>query len=310
MAVYSRVDQAELNEFLKQYNIGALVSFEGILQGVENSNYHLFTDHGRYILTIFEKRVGLNDLPFIFDVMEKFAIDGITCPAPIKRRDGQTIGTVQGKPAAILSFLPGNNIDPAQITPKRCADMGGLTARLHRAGEKIKTGRANTLSLKGWRDLIGKIGDQADIFRDEMTHLESAWPRDLPTGAVHADLFPDNIFEIDGTVSGVIDFYFTCIDSFAYDLALVINAWCFDEQYRFVPERFTAMISAYQSIRPLTQAERASFQTLCRGAALRILLTRLHDKVFHDPSVLVTPKNPAEYELKLDFHRYDDIING
>ncbi len=315
MAVYTRVTKQELNVFLKGYDIGELLSFEGIEQGVENTNYHLFTTKGRYILTLFEARVNPADLPFFFAFTDHLSDAGIVCPFTIADRNGDKVGRLCGRPTAVISFLEGKGLETAAITVTHCAQLGKAIAKMHVAASSFPLSRVNSVGLPMWKELAAKTGDRAGevkeglgaLIADELEYLERRWPEKLPRAAVHADIFPDNVFFSGGSFAGVIDFYFTASDFLAYDLALVINAWCFDTECRFVPARFEALMSAYETLRPLTRAEKENLTLLCRGAAMRILMTRLHDWIFHPPGALVKPKDPKEYVAKLEFHRNDGL---
>lgn len=309
MAVYTQVDEAELIAFLEGYDIGRLLSCKGIAEGVENSNYFLHTDAGSFILTLYEKRVAETDLPFFLGLMEHLARRGVTCPQPVKNRAGAALGRLSGRPAVIVTFLDGYAIHHPEA--EHCAALGDALAQLHLAGDGFAMTRANTLSVAGWRPLFtpfaARAGEVAEDLRDivetELAHLESKWPRALPVGVIHADLFPDNVFFLGDRISGLIDFYFACTDALAYDLAICLNAWCFDAAHMYRPERGAALLAAYQRLRPLSPAEIDAFPLLARGAALRFLLTRYVDWLNVPPGALVRPKDPREYLAKLRFHR-------
>jgi homoserine kinase type II len=311
MAVYTHVPQAELEEFLGRFALGALVSFEGIEQGVENTNYHVFTKQGRFILTLFEKRTERADLPYFFAFTDHLSKTGIACPAAIAARDGEIIGALCGRPAVLVNFLSGAGAVNADITPAHCREVGAAAAHMHMAALDFPMTRVNAMSLPAWRELADRTAGQADTvetglggkIEHELSYLSQNWPCALPSAAVHADMFPDNVFFENGRFAGVIDFYFTANDFLAYDLALIINAWCFDAQWRFSQARYDALLSAYEDLRPLEAAERGALPVLCRGAALRILITRLHDWIFRDPDAVVIPKDPREYSAILDFHQ-------
>ncbi|NCC21300.1 MAG: homoserine kinase [Alphaproteobacteria bacterium] len=311
MAVYTKVPEDALRSFLRQYDLGELRSCEGIEQGVENSNFHLFTTSGRYILTLFEKRVDEKDLPFFFAFKEHLAKAGIACPSAVDSRKGTAINVLCGRPAAIVTFLEGGDVKPANIAVSHCAQVGEAVARMHLAARNFPLTRVNSVGLDAWKSLASRTASHADdvepglarFIADELRFLEANWPRNLPRAAVHVDIFPDNVFFHEGQFAGIIDFYFAATDFLAYDLALVINAWCFDPENRFSEARYDALLNAYESLRPLTEEERANMTLLCRGAAMRILMTRLHDWVFHPPGAVVTPKDPAEYIEKLRFHQ-------
>ena len=309
MAVYTDVTDEELESFMAQYELGAVLAFKGIAEGVENSNYLVQTDYGNFILTLYEKRVNPQDLPFFLGYMEHLAERGFLCPTPIRGRDGAALRELCGRKAAIISFMEG--LSPRSIMPFHCQALGGILAQLHVTGAGFPMQRRNNLSVAGWRQLIQAVGDAADgispglaeTLNQEIGFLTNHWPASLPEGIIHADLFPDNVFFRGHDISGVIDFYFACTDSFAYDLAICLNAWCFDKTNRFQPDRAAVMAAGYQQIRPLTESEKAALPVLSRGAALRFLLTRSFDWLNRQPGALVQPKDPAEYLEKLRFHQ-------
>jgi len=309
MAVYTQVDDAELIAFLATYDLGELLSCKGIAEGVENSNYYLHTSAGSFILTLYEKRVAEADLPFFLGLMEHLATRGVTCPQPVKNRAGASLGRLAGRPAVIVTFLDGYSVHHPE--PVHCAALGEALARLHVAGEGFPLTRANALSIQGWRPLFSPAAARADevagglreLVESELDHLERCWPKGLPSGVIHADLFPDNVFFLGDRISGLIDFYFACTDAYAYDLAICLNAWCFDEKHAYRPERGAALLEAYRRLRPLTTQEVDAFPLLARGAALRFLLTRFVDWLNVPEGALVRPKDPLEYAAKLRFHR-------
>ncbi len=311
MAVYTKMTQEDLVSFLRQYDLGLFVSFEGILAGVENTNYHLFTDRGRFVLTVFEKRVRAEDLPFFFAYTDFLNRRDIRCPKALPTRTGQIITRLKGKPAVIVSFLDGAGVVPADITAGHCADLGAYLAKMHVSSGRFDQSKPNTMGLPAWKELFEKTKSRADdveeglaaLLEEELSYLENNMPVDLPKAVVHADMFPDNVFFKEGKTYGVIDFYFSCSDFLLYDLALVLNAWCFDEADRPDTERFEAFMQAYESVRPLETNEKKHFSLMCRAAALRILMTRLHDFLFHPGDEFVKPKSPAEYVAKLKYHQ-------
>jgi homoserine kinase type II len=310
LAVYTEVSDEELSAFLATYDIGQVLSYKGIAEGVENTNYFLHTTSGSYILTLYEKRVREDDLPFFLALMEHLASRGLTCPQPIRNRRNEPLGRVAGRPGVIVSFLDGISI--RRPTARHCLAVGEALARLHRAGADFRMVRPNALSLASWPGLFGAAEDQADQVtpglaartRRELDHLAHAWPSSLPTGVIHADLFTDNVFFIGEELSGLIDFYFACTDAYAYDLAICLNAWCFEPDGSFNLTKGRAMISGYEKVRRLTDEETDALPTLCRGSALRFMLTRLVDWLNVPPGALVKPKDPLEYDRKLAFHRH------
>ena len=309
MAVYTQVADDELAAFLDAFDIGALVSYKGIAEGVENTNYFLQTERGSFILTLYEKRVDPADLPFFLGLMDHLAAQDIVCPTPIHARDGEALRTLAGRPAAIISFLQG--VSPRRVDIRHCAPLGRVLAQMHLAADGFGAVRPNALSRAGWRPLFDRCGPRAHEVRNglageieqELEHLEAHWPDGLPTGVIHADLFPDNVFFLGDRVSGVIDFYFACNDFLAYDLAICINAWCFERDGSFNVTKARHMLNAYRAVRPFSAAELAAIPVLLRGGALRFLLTRLHDWLHHPEGALVTPHNPLEYHRKLRFHQ-------
>jgi homoserine kinase type II len=304
MAVYTHIAESELVPFLAEYDLGALVAFEGIRQGVSNSNYHLFTDHGRYVLTLFESRTDPAGLPFFLSFANHLAAKGIGCPAALPGKDGRILRALAGRPAVIVTYLEGECVADAAITPPHCRALGAALAEMHRAAADFPMRHENGMGRAKWEELAADCRAKAApatmaLVDAELVFLAEAWPRGLPEGAVHADIFPDNVFFRDGDVSGVIDFYFACTDYFAYDLAIVLNAWGFDVSGRRDAARYEALLEAYEAVRPLSAEERAALPVLARAAALRFLLTRLQDSLFHSADSVVTPKDPGEYEAKL-----------
>ncbi|MCK0198313.1 homoserine kinase [Ancylobacter sp. 6x-1] len=309
MAVYTDVSPEELEAFLAHYVIGRLRAFKGIAEGVENSNYLLQTEAGSFILTLYEKRVKRDDLPFFIGLMEHLASRGIACPQPVKTREGVALGELAGRPAAIATFLIGTSV--RRPTAANCAAVGEALARLHEAGAGFALKRANALSVAGWRPLFAAAQGRADtvvpglagLIADELDALEANWPEGLPDGVIHADLFPDNVFFTDEKLSGLIDFYFACNDLLAYDVSICLNAWCFEPDGAFNITKGRALLAAYQAVRPFSEAEIAALPLLARGSALRFLLTRLVDWLNVPPGALVRPHDPKEYVRKLRFHR-------
>ncbi len=309
MAVYTEVTAEELYALLERYDIGPLTAFKGIAEGVENSNYFLGAGNGQFILTLYEKRVSAEDLPFFLGLMEHLAKSGVRCPTPVHDREGRVLQTLAGKPAAIVTFLPGYSLQKPQ--PAQCRAFGAAVARLHEAGSSFPLKRENSLSLSGWTKLFASIGGVADKIAPGMSAglaraletLSAQWPRDLPRGVIHADLFPDNVLFLDDAVSGVIDFYFACNDLFAYDLAICMNAWCFELDGAFNVTKAKALFSGYNSVRPLEPEEISALPVLARGAAVRFFLTRLYDWYNTPDTAFVKRKDPMEYWRKLTFHQ-------
>ena len=309
MAVYTDVAAEDLTNFLVDYDLGDLRSYKGIAEGVENSNFLVRTSAGNFILTLYEKRVAAGDLPFFLGLMEHLAARGLTCPQPVKNRRGAVLGTVAGRPAAIVTFLDGMWI--RRPSAAHCAAVGQALARLHLAGRDFPMRRKNALSVEGWRPLYETCRQRAnnvqpelrDFLAQELDHLEAAWPRDLPQGVIHADLFPDNVFFLGDQLSGLIDFYFACTDTLAYDVAVCLNAWCFELDHSYNVTKGRGLLQSYAKTRSLSPSELAALPLLARGAALRFLLTRLVDWLDVPAGALVRPKDPLEYFRKLRFHQ-------
>ncbi len=309
MAVYTDVVAEELAGFLAGYDIGELLAYKGIAEGVENSNFLVHTSRGNFILTLYEKRVAAADLPFFLRLMEHLHARGITCPQPVKNKDGEVLGKIAGRPAAVITFLDGMWI--RRPSPSHCAALGEALAKLHLAGLDFDMRRANALSVEGWRPLYQSCGARAnEVQRDlqpflaaELSQLERTWPRNLPQGVIHADLFPDNVFFLGNKLSGLIDFYFACTDALAYDVAICLNAWCFETDHSFNVTKGRSLLQGYAQARGLSGDERDALPLLARGAALRFLLTRLADWFDVPPGALVRPKDPLEYYRKLRFHQ-------
>ena len=309
MAVYTDVSAEDLGQFLAGYDLGELLSYKGIAEGVENSNFLVHTGRGHYILTLYEKRVAAGDVPFFLALMEHLHARGITCPQPVKDREGETLGKLCGRPAAIVTFLDGMWM--RRPDAKHCAAVGEALARMHLAGADFTRKRRNTLSVAGWRSLYEQAAPRADdvqqglraTIETELTQLEKAWPHDLPQGVIHADLFPDNVFFLGEKLSGLIDFYFACSDTLAYDVAICLNAWCFEPDHSYNITKGRNLLTCYTATRPLSDAELDALPLLARGAAMRFLLTRLVDWLNVPQGALVRPKNPLEYFRKLRFHQ-------
>lgn len=309
MAVYTAIDERSLTEFLAAYDLGAVLTLAGIADGVENSNYRLVTERGQFILTLYEKRVAPEDLPFFLGLMDHLAGKGVPCPTPIHGRDGRALRSLCGRPAALVSFLEGSS--PRRVRAEHCGALGAALARLHVAAADFPLLRPNALSVDSWRPLFEACRAGADQVQRgledevarELDDLERHWPADLPRGVIHADLFPDNVFFRGSELSGIIDFYFACTDLVAYDLAICLNAWCFEPDGAFNITKARQMLAAYRAVRPFTAPELAALPLLARGAALRFLLTRLYDWQNQVEGALVRPKDPLEYLGKLRFHR-------
>jgi homoserine kinase type II len=314
MAVYTHIDEKTLSLFLERYDIGLPTSFKGIAEGVENSNYFLEATNedqkaARYILTIYEKRANPADLPYFLAIMEHLATQSLPSPLPIQDKEKQALQTLSNKPACIISFLSGVSVDNPNAD--QCAALGAILAQMHLALEDFNQKRTNDLSLDGWNTLANKIIDQADtvhpglykLIIDELEYLKANWPTKLPKGTIHADLFPDNILFTGNQVTGIIDFYFSCYDILAYDLAVCMNAWCFDTHHHFQHAHAKRLVEMYDATRNLTPEEIDMLPILCRGSALRFLLTRLYDWLNPVTDAVVRPKDPKDYITRLLFHR-------
>ena len=309
MAVYTEVSDEELAAFIASYELGELLSFKGIAEGVENTNYIVHTSRGPFILTLYERRTAREDLPFFLGLMEHLAARGVSCPTPVRDNEGRNLKELAGRPAALVTFLEGFWVRrPATV---HCAAVGRALAELHMGAQGFALKRANALGLAGWRPLYERFADRADeiapdlgpLIGSELRSLEAHWPKGLPTGVIHADLFPDNVFFLGDRLSGLIDFYFACNDALAYDIAVCLNAWCFEKDLSFNITKGRALLRGYEELRPLTPAEREAMPQLARGAALRFLLTRAYDWLNTPRDALVSPKNPLEYVRRLLFHQ-------
>lgn len=314
MAVYTIITDAMIDRLLLQYDIGKHRALTGITQGVENTNYKLETDQGHFILTIYEKRVDPADLPFFINLKTHLAEQGYPCPTPVRANDGHVLQNIQGKSMAIVSFL--NGTFTASPEPPHCHAAGAVLADMHLKSAHFDMQRPNALGKQAWRPLIEQIkddvahtdhSDQMPQIENWLTGIEQNWPDRLPQGVIHGDLFPDNVLFDHTTITGVIDFYFACQDMLAYDLAVMINAWCFDQPQRFNPDKAKALITGYTSNRSLQDDEREAMLVLARGAALRFYLTRLYDWIHTPSDAQVKPHNPDDYWHRLIFlHSMDD----
>lgn len=309
MAVYTIVDDTDLANFLAAYDLGNVLSFAGIAEGVENSNYLLRTDRANYIVTLYEKRVDANDLPFFMEVMEQLAQAGMNCPLPVTALDGTVLRELNGRPCAVFSFLDGTwSRFPNR---EKCHALGVALAEMHVKAKSVTRRRPNALGPDAWQPLFDSIADHADDLapnmRDkiqtQLTALLDGWPRDLPHGVIHADLFPNNVLFVGDRLTGLIDFYFACDDTLAYDVGICLNSWCFDSDGSFNLTKSRALIKGYESIRPLSEAEIAAIPTLAAGSAMRFFLTRLYDWIHTPKDALVSPKDPMEYWSIVRFHQ-------
>ena len=309
MAVYTEVSDERLAKFIADYPLGDLLSFKGIAEGVENTNYMVHTTVGTYILTIYEKRVDPADLPFFLGLMDHLQAKGVNCPLPVRNSKGEMLGTLGNRAAALITFLEG--VWPRNPKAVHCQEVGRALARMHLAGGDFRLTRRNTLGLSDWHGLFEKFANHADgilpglsaLIAKELEYLHARWPRDLPEGVIHADLFPDNVFFIGESLSGLIDFYFACNDTLAYDVAVCLNAWCFEKDFAFNVTKGRALLKGYNEVRPLDARECAAMPTLARGAAMRFLLTRSFDWLNTPATALVARKDPFDYVRRLRFHQ-------
>ena len=309
MAVYTEVSRSELAHFLGRFEAGELVAFSGIKQGIENTNYRVKTTTGTFVLTLFERRVAENDLPFFLALMAHLDKNGVPCPAPIADKSGATLFNLNGRPTALFPFLPGDW--PKTVTADHCRTLGAVLARFHLATATLEQFRANGLSVRHWRSLLEASRQTAEELQpglaaamlDELEELEIQWPEHLPSGVIHADLFPDNVFFEDGKIVGLLDFTFACNDLLAYDLAICLNAWCFEKYGEFNLNKARSLKQGYEAVRPLTDAENAALPLLCRAAAMRFFATRLYDWRNTPDGPITWRKDPLECWNQLLAHR-------
>ena len=310
MAVYTDISDSELDAFLAQFDIGAPLAFKGIAEGVSNSNWLLETEAGRFILTIFEHRAEESDLPYFLGLMRWLHDHDYPCATPVAARDGQSLKRLCGKPAALVTFVRG--ISVRRPSARHCREAGEGMARLHLAAEGFAGTRDNALGHRHWRAMFAGLEAGAEglkpglaaVIAADLDALEAQWPAGLPEGTIHADFFPDNVFFQGQTFAAAIDFYFACTDALAYDVAVGLNAWCFEPDGSFNVTHARAFVAGYESRRPLSSAERQALPILAWGAAMRFFLTRLHDWTAPTADgALVKRHDPLEYERKLAVHR-------
>jgi len=311
MAVYTKLSENNLKDFFSKYNLGKLLKFQGIQEGIENSNYFVKTDSGKFILTVYEKRVEEKDLPFFMGLMKNIFNENFPSPEPIINKNGNYITEIFGKKAAVVSFLEGTS--KKNLTPGNCHEVGIYTAKLHMITKNLNIKRTNRLSVNSWRLIYRKIQrdcskiypDLTKIIERNLEVIEDKWPKNIPRGIIHADLFPDNIFFKGSKLTGIIDFYFSCYDFYALEIAICLNALCFEgknENLSFNVTKAKKFIDGYSSIRKLTEEEKESLKILCHGAAMRFLLTRVFDYLNLTEDALVKIKDPVEYLKRLEFH--------
>lgn len=309
MAVYTHITDEKISALLHKLGLGTLVSSEGITEGVENTNYLLNTSSGRYVLTVIEKRANPEELPFYIGYMEHLKKRGIPCPAVLHDPEGRNVFTLEGKPALVSEFLQG--AWPREIYAHHCQAAGETLASMHRAGRDFPMRRKNSVGLPAWQALVQACAEKADsvepglydFLTEELSHLQQNWPKYLPKGTVHADFFPDNVFFTDEKLTGVIDFYFSCTETLAYDLMLAMNPWCFDWKGDLDTGRSHAFLSSYHKARALGKNELKSLPFFGRAAAMRIIATRLYDWLHPVEGALVRAKDPMEHVKILRFHQ-------
>ena len=310
MAVFTKLNKEEIQEFLNIYKIGNLENYNEILDGIENTNYKIFCDGIPYVLTIFEKRVKEEDLPFFMELKLYLNNNNFKCPQPIKNKEGRIINSIKNKSAVIITFIEGKKIDTPNIS--NCVEIGKMIGNLHNLTTKFSKKRKNSLDIQEWKSLFKKCEAKNDKefdpilinLKKEIDFIEKSWPKNLPSGVVHADLFKDNIFFEKEKISGVIDFYFSCNHFFLYDICIVINDWCFDKNGKtFNKTFFKIIIEEYNKKRILRLEELKTFNIILRAAAVRILITRLHDYIFHPKDAIAIKKNPYQYYNILKWHQ-------
>ena len=321
MAVYTKLNQSKIEDILSNYSLGKLQTFKGIEEGIENTNYFLSVNNKKFILTIYEKRVKSTDLPFFSDLMSSLNKADFKCPAPISNNDNSTITNFEGKKLMIVSFLEGKA--KQNLSPKNCKSIGVEAAKMHKLTKNFKLKRQNDLSVNSWRGLFDSVKDRCSklhkdlpkLIEENLTSVERHWPKDLPKGIIHADLFQDNIFFDKDKFSGIIDYYFSCEDFFALEIAICFNALCFDgvkENLSFNVTKAKNFIDGYSSIRKLSDLEKQNIKVLSQGAALRFLLTRVFDALYTVKDAMVKVKDPIEYLKRLEFHKnaknYEDYF--
>ena len=311
MAVYTKLSETELKDFFSKYNLGKLLNYKGIKEGIENTNYFTETEKGKFILTLYEKRVEEKDLPFFISLMRNIYDKKFPSPEPIINRNGNYISEILKKKAAVISFIEGSA--KKNLNPNDCYQVGIYTAKLHQITKTLNIKRKNKLSVNSWREIYSKVErncskihkNLSKIIEKNLSDIEKNWPKNIPAGIIHADLFPDNIFFKKNKLSGIIDYYFACHDFYAFEIAICLNALCFEgskENLSFNVTKATKFINGYSSIRKLTSSEKDSLKILCKGAAIRFLLTRVFDYLNLIEGAIVTVKDPIEYLKRLEFH--------
>ena len=311
MAVYTKLSKSQLKEFFLKYNLGSIIDHKEIREGIENTNYLINAEKGKFILTLYEKRVEEKDLPFFISLMKNLFDKNFPSPEPIINKNGSYISEISGKKAAVVSFLNGQA--KKNLSPLDCFEIGIHTAKLHLITKKLTGKRENKLSINSWRKIYNKVKKDcskihpnlARVIEKNLNEIEKNWPKSIPSGIIHADLFPDNIFFVGKKVSGIIDFYFSCYDFYAFEIAVCLNALCFEgknENLSFNVTKAKKFMDGYSSMRKLNDEEKNSLKILCQGAAMRFLLTRVFDYLNLIEGALVKIKDPIEYLKRLEFH--------
>ncbi len=321
MAVYTKLSQTQLKDFISKYNLGELKDYKEIKDGIENTNYFIKTQKGKFILTLYEKRVEEKDLPFFISLMRNLFDKNFLSPEPIINKNGNYISEILGKKAAIVSFL--NGTAKKILSPENCYEVGMYTAKLHLITKNLSGYRENKLSINSWRTIYDKVKKDCskihlklpDIIEKNLDIIEKNWPKNIPAGIIHADLFPDNIFFKENKLSGIIDYYFSCNDFYAFEIAVCLNALCFEgrnENLSFNVTKAKKFVDGYSSMRKLSEKEKISLKVLCQGAAIRFLLTRVFDYLNLIEGAVVKIKDPIEYLKRLEFHNnvknYEDYF--
>ena len=321
MAVYTKINKKDLLYINKKFNDERFLSFKGIKQGIENTNYLLKSKNKKYILTIFEKRVSKKEIPFFMELMDELNTSKLNCPKPLKNKDGKYLINLKNKTACIVSFLQGK--DKKNLNIKNCYDVGRVIAQMHLHTKKIKLFRKNSMGVKNLNPLLKSIKFKSKKFTNidkflkiNFDNIKKKWPKKLPGGIIHGDLFIDNIFFKNNKLSGIIDFYFAANDYFMYEIAICINALCFDKinsKFKINKNKIKNLIKGYESIRNISLKEKKSLNILCRGAAMRYFLTRLYDYANTPKTAIIKIKDPREYYQKIIIHNnlktYKDYLN-
>tara|TARA_B100000700_G_C14945348_1_gene808893 strand:+ start:38 stop:1006 length:969 start_codon:yes stop_codon:yes gene_type:complete len=316
MAVYTKLSEIKIKELFSKYNLGEILNYKEIKEGIENTNYFIQTNKNKFILTLYEKRVEEKDLPFFISLMKNLFDKNFPSPEPMINKNGNYISEISNKKAAVVSFLNGNA--KKNLSPNDCYEVGIHAAKLHEITKNLSGKRENKLSVSSWRTIYNKVKKNCSkihpnlslVVEKSLDEIESGWPKNLPAGIIHADLFSDNIFFKENKLSGIIDFYFSCNDYFAFEIAVCFNALCFEgekENLSFNVTKAKKFIDGYSTLRPLTEDEKKSLKILCQGAAIRFLLTRVFDYLNLTEGALVKIKDPIEYLKRLEFH--DSVKN-